>query len=89
MRLLPFSKDSLFPSVLDAVEEAMTDCDLLVSIGTSAVVFPAANMPLIAKRSGAMLVEINPEDTPISEIYDVRMRGTATEMLTELCAGLA
>lgn len=81
--------DSLFPSVLEAVEEAMTNCDLLVSIGTSAVVFPAANMPLIAKRSGAMLVEINPEDTPISEIYDVRMRGTATEMLAELCTGLA
>lgn len=80
--------DSLFPSVVDAVAEAMDDCDLLVSIGTSAVVYPAAQMPLIAKRAGATLVEINPEDTPMSEVFDVRLRGTATEMLTKMSWGL-
>lgn len=80
--------DALFPSVIDAVAEAMDDCDLLVSIGTSAVVYPAAQMPLIAKRAGATLVEINPEDTPMSEVFDVRLRGTATEMLTKMSWGL-
>ena len=60
----------------------------MVSIGTSAVVYPAAEMPLIAKRSGATLVEINPEDTPISDAYDHCLRATATEGLAELCEGL-
>ena len=64
--------------------ELLTRCDLLVSIGTSAVVYPAAEMPLIAKQAGATLVEINPEQTPISHAYDVHMRGPATQMLAQL-----
>ena len=66
----------------------LTDCDLLVSVGTSAVVYPAAQMPLVAKQAGATLVEINPEPTQLSGYYDHTMRGTATAMLAELCAGL-
>lgn len=80
--------DSLSPTVLGDVREALAACDLLVSIGTSAVVYPAADMPLIAMRAGARLVEINPEDTPMSAIYEVCMRTTATEALTTLCEGL-
>jgi len=80
--------DSLFPEVLRAVEQALTSCDLLIAIGTSAVVYPAAQMPLMAKQAGATLVEINPEPTPLSGAYDHRLRGTATEMLTMLCEGL-
>ena len=48
----------------------------------------AADMPLIAKKAGAKLVEINPEDTPMSEIYDQCMRTTATEALATLCEGV-
>ncbi len=80
--------DSLFPSVITEVESELTHCDLLVSIGTSAVVYPAAQMPMIAKQAGATLVEINPEDTPLSDQFDVCLRGTATEMLEKICAGL-
>ncbi|MCA9622640.1 MAG: NAD-dependent deacylase [Myxococcales bacterium] len=67
----------------DAVRE-MKACELLVSIGTSAVVYPAAELPLVAKRAGATLVEINPEPTPLSDIYDHCLRGSATEMLAKL-----
>lgn len=74
-------------TVTDAVE-AIASCDLLVSIGTSAVVYPAADFPRYAKRVGATLVEINPQDTPLSDLYDLRLRGTATEMLARLTAGL-
>jgi NAD-dependent deacetylase len=80
--------DNLSSSVLGLVRDALLACDLLVSIGTSAVVYPAADMPLIAKRAGARLVEINPEDTPMSAIYEVCMRTTATEALATLCEGL-
>ena len=76
--------DSLFPEVLHAVEAELTSCDLLVSIGTSAVVYPAADMPIIAKRAGATLVEINPEETPLSGEYDLCLRGSASEMLAAI-----
>lgn len=77
--------DMLFLDVLEDVMASMASCDLLVSIGTSAVVYPAAELPMIAKRNGATLVEINPEDTPLSAAYDHRLRGTATEMLEQIC----
>ncbi len=81
--------DTLSPEVLDAVEAELSSCDLLVSIGTSAVVYPAAELPLIAKRAGATLVEINPEDTPMSEHYHRHLRGPATEMLAGCLPGEA
>jgi NAD-dependent deacetylase len=80
--------DNLRTDVITLVREALVACDLLVSIGTSAVVYPAADMPLIAMRAGARLVEINPEDTPISSIYETCLRTTASEGLAQLCEGL-
>lgn len=76
--------DSLHPGVVRSAIAAIATCDLLVSIGTSAVVFPAAEFPLHAKRNGATLVEINLEDTPLSDMYDHRIRGPAAEKLAEL-----
>lgn len=73
--------DGLFPDVTRKVLEVLGECDLLVSIGTSAVVYPAAQMPIVAKKAGARLVEINPEQTPLSHAYDDRLRGSASEML--------
>jgi NAD-dependent deacetylase len=78
--------DMLFPAVLSAVEQVLSACDALVSIGTSAVVYPAADMPRIAKRNGATLIEINPEETPLSYLYEHRYRSTASEALRELLA---
>lgn len=76
--------DSLDYDTIRRAKAALEGCDLLVSIGTSAVVYPAAEMPLIAKRAGATLVEINLEDTPISHAYDIHMRGSATQMLERM-----
>ena len=76
--------DQLRASDVDAAVVAMKACDLFVSIGTSGVVFPAADLPLVAKENGATLVEINPDDSAVSEIYDVCLRGTASEMLATL-----
>ncbi len=80
--------DALRHDVLHAATAAVEGADLLVSVGTSGVVFPAAVMPLLAQRSGATLIEINPEATDMSDIYSVRLRGPATEMLALLCEGL-
>ena len=61
---------------------------LIVSIGTSAVVYPAAELPLLAVRGGALCVEVNPEETPASHLYRVHLRGPATAMLAALAADL-
>jgi NAD-dependent deacetylase len=56
-------------------------CDLFFVIGTSAVVYPAAALPEIAKRAGAYVVEINTEATPLSALCDEVITGRAGEIL--------
>jgi NAD-dependent deacetylase len=66
-------------------QDLAQSCDLLVSIGSSLVVWPAAGLPLLAKRSGAMLVIINREPTDFDEIADLVVRediGTVLEPFT-------
>lgn len=63
-----------------AAERAAT-CDLCFVVGTSAIVYPAAGLPQAASMSGAFLVEVNPEPTPLSEMCDIVLRGAAGEML--------
>jgi len=49
-------------------------CDLFLSVGTSTVVQPAASLPFMAKRSGAFVVEINVDLTPLSHVADLVVR---------------
>lgn len=65
-------------------ETVITDCDLLISIGTSGIVYPAAGFPQLAKSVGALCVEINPDTTELSFIYDHHLRGKAGEVLVSL-----
>lgn len=64
--------------------EAARSAELLLSVGTSAVVYPAAALPEVAAEAGAYLVEINPEETPLSPLFDERHRGAAGELLPGL-----
>ena len=64
--------------------DAATRCELFLSIGTSAVVYPAANLPLIARKQGAYVVEINMERTEISNSVDETLLGKAGEILPQL-----
>jgi NAD-dependent deacetylase len=74
-------EDRLNPVVLDRAEALLRACDLIVSVGTSGVVYPAADLPRIAKKVGATTVEVNPEDTPVSHLFEHRLRGPASEAL--------
>lgn len=59
---------------LDALEEAYRlsrEADIFIVIGTSGVVYPAAELPYVAKEHGAQVIEVNPEKTPISRIADI------------------
>jgi NAD-dependent deacetylase len=65
-------------------QEAAEDCDVCIVIGTSALVYPAAELPLIAGQSGAKVIEINPEETPLTLLSDVSIRGKAAEILPQI-----
>jgi len=56
-------------------------CEVLFSVGTSALVHPAASLPLAAAESGAKVVEINPDSTPLTSYADFSLRGKAGEIL--------
>lgn len=64
--------------------EVSSQCDLFIVAGTSAVVFPAAELPIIAKRSGAYVIETNIEKTSISTQIDATILGKSGRTLPEL-----
>jgi NAD-dependent deacetylase len=68
----------------EAASEAARECDLFFSIGTSGVVYPAAALPYEALDNGATLVEINPNETPLTRHADYSLRGLAGEILPQL-----
>jgi len=75
------------PLSRDAIEEAeryTASADVMFSIGTSGVVYPAAGLPKIAKSHQAYLVEINPNHTDISLIADETFHGKAGEVLPQI-----
>ena len=61
-------------------------CDCMLLIGTSAVVYPAASFPEEVKRHGGTLIEVNPNETPLSEASNVILRGAAGEVLPKVMA---
>ena len=69
---------------LKKAHEALATCDIFFSIGTSAVVEPAASFIHIARRHEARTVEINRDPTPVSRAVDWSLLGKAGEILPEL-----
>lgn len=67
-----------------AAERAATHCDLFVVAGTSAQVYPAAALVPMAAQAGARVIEINMEDTPLSGVAGISLRGKAGEILPQL-----
>lgn len=65
-------------------ERAAAACDLLIVAGTSAQVYPAASLVPLAARGGARIIEINLEETPLSGVAGLALRGKAGEILPQL-----
>jgi len=63
---------------------AAETCDVMIVVGTSAVVQPAASLPVAAKQAGAVVMEVNIEPTPLSPIMDHSIFAPAGEGLPEL-----
>lgn len=79
--------DRLDQRVVDQAVAALSRCDLFISVGTSAVVYPAAGFPKIAKQCGATCIEINPERTEMSFLYDRTIQQPAGKVLPALFGG--
>jgi NAD-dependent deacetylase len=60
----------------------------MLVVGTSALVHPAASLPVVAKSKGAYLIEVNIERTLLSPYADEVVSGPATEEVPRLCARL-
>ena len=76
--------EALPQEVLVRAYEEATFCDLFISVGTSAVVYPAAGLIELAHQAGACMIEVNPEPTPFSHIMDLRLAAPAGEALPAL-----
>ncbi len=76
--------EQLPPAAIERAGTAAERADVLLSVGTSAVVYPAARLPLVAQEHGAYVAEINPDTTGITEAVDESIRETAGAVLPSL-----
>ena len=76
--------ESLDPEILNQAIQVSKACQVMLVIGTSSVVQPAASLVLEAKSGGAILAEINPERTPNSRFMDFVLNGKAGEIVPRL-----
>jgi NAD-dependent deacetylase len=79
--------EMLDPRVLERATALAEACDLMIVAGTSGVVQPAAGLAVVARRHGARVIEVNPDETPLTSISDVSLRGTATALIPALLDG--
>jgi NAD-dependent deacetylase len=80
--------EGLDPGILREAFAACAGADVMLAVGTSALVHPAASLPLAAAESGATVIEINPGPTPLSPHADIALRGKAGEILPRIEAAL-
>jgi NAD-dependent deacetylase len=76
--------EPLDPAAIDRAVAAVSACDVLISVGTSAVVYPVAALPSLARRAGAKVVEVNVQETPLTSVADVVLTGKSAEILPHM-----
>lgn len=78
----------LFPGVVEAADALLAQSDLVLAIGSSLQVYPAAGLPVTAVDAGAELVIINDEPTPLDSLASLVIRGRAGEELPPAVDGI-
>jgi NAD-dependent deacetylase len=71
----------------DALERAIeisTACEIMLVVGTSGLVTPAATLPTYARQAGATIIEVNPDTSMITRIADIKLDGPSGEMLPQV-----
>ena len=72
---------SLVPEVIDRAFTVAEEADVLLAVGTTLGVYPAANVVPIAKRNGAYVIILNAEPTEMDTLADVVLRGSISDLL--------
>jgi NAD-dependent deacetylase len=80
--------EMLDPEIINTAFAQSEQADVFFSVGTSAIVHPAATLPVVAKNHGATLVEINVEETPLTKLADFHFNLKSGEILPKLVAQL-
>jgi NAD-dependent deacetylase len=76
--------EMLPPAALEAAERAVERCRVLLVVGTSGAVWPAAGLAAQARRAGAFVAIVNPQPSEIDDEAHALLRGTAAEVLPRL-----
>ncbi|MDR3416079.1 MAG: NAD-dependent deacylase [Nevskia sp.] len=77
-------EDPVNAAVFEQARNLITQAELFVAVGTSAIVYPAAGLIPLAKQVGAQMVEVNVDDTEMSRLFLERVREPAGTALPEL-----
>ena len=80
--------EAIPPQALEVAGAASAACDVFLSIGTSSLVWPAAGLAEAAAETGATVIEINPDPTPLSCRSHYCLQGKSGEILPELVSSL-
>lgn len=80
--------EQLPEEALETAARAASTCDVLLTIGTSGLVYPAAEIPRLAARSGAAVIQVNPQPTPLDPVARVNLPGPAAEILPALVSAV-
>lgn len=76
--------EMLPPAAVERAWSLAGRCDAMLLIGTSGTVWPAAELPLVARRSGARIIEVNPTPSELTHAADVFLQGPAGQVLPTL-----
>lgn len=79
--MLPFD-------ILRKAQDAASNCDVMLVIGTSGIVHPAASLPFYAVDKGALTIEVNPEQSALTSELDLHLAAPAGEIMPTLVAGV-
>ena len=81
--------ESLPQDIWKTAIEKSSSCDVMIVVGTSLAVSPANLLPVYAKENGALIIEVNPDQTPMSTTMDLSLRSSAAKTLPELVSILS
>lgn len=76
--------EMLDEDTLSAADAAAASADVCVVVGTSALVHPAASLPLRTRATGGVVIEVNPEETPLTRAAELAFRSRAAELMPRL-----
>jgi NAD-dependent deacetylase len=80
--------EALDSGILSEAFRVAREADLCIVAGTSALVQPAASVPLATLDGGGSIMEVNPTETPLTELAEVSLRGPSGELLPRIFQGL-